>query len=196
MTAEEWPPLPESIQTPRLLLRPFRFDDSDDIYAYASDPEWGRFLAHGQPYERRHAEAFLAERVLAKWRKNPAWALEQKGRVVGGLSLWLARRNRRAEIGYELARWLWGRGLASEAAATVIDEAFRRLPIRKVTATASAGNVRSTRLLERLGMQREALLRQHWVHRGESLDEVRYGLLREEWQPPAGAAPDERGAPA
>lgn len=196
MTAEEWPPLPESIQTPRLLLRPFRLDDADDIYAYASDPEWGLFLAHEQPYERRHAEAFLAERVLAKWRKNPAWAFEQEGRVVGGLSLWLARRNRRAEIGYELARWLWGRGLASEAAATVINEAFRRLPIRKVTATASAGNVRSTRLLERLGMQREALLRQHWVHRGESLDEVRYGLLREEWQTPSGAAPVERGAPA
>ncbi len=196
MTAEDWPPLPESIQTPRLLLRRYRLTDADDVFAYARDPEWGRFLAHEQPYERRHAEAFLAERVLAKWRKNPAWAFEQEGRVVGGLSLWLARRNRRAEIGYELARWLWGRGLASEATATVIDEAFRRLPIRKVTATASAGNVRSTRLLERLGMQREALLRQHWVHRGESLDEVRYGLLREEWHAPAGAAPVERGAPA
>ena len=136
----------------------------------------------------------MAERVLAKWHKNPAWAFEQDGRVVGELSLWFARRNRRAEIGYELARWLWGRGLATEAASAVIDEAFRRLPIRKITATASAANVRSTRLLERLGMQREALLRQHWVHRGESLDEVRYGLLREEWQPPAGAAPVEPGA--
>ena len=194
MTTGDWPLLRDSIQTPRLLLRPFRFDDADDIYAYASDPEWGRFLAHEQPYERRHAEAFLAERVLAKWRKNPAWAMEQDGRVVGGLSLWLARRNRRAEIGYELARRLWGRGLATEAAAAVIDEAFRLLPIRKVTATASAANVRSTRLLERLGMQREALLRQHWVHRGESLDEVRYGLLREEWQPLAGPASTERRA--
>jgi len=194
MTSDDWPPLPERIQTPRLLLRPFGLDDADDIYAYASDSEWGRFLAHEQPYERRHAEAFLAERVLAKWRKNPAWAFEQDGRVVGGLSLWFARRNRRAEIGYELARWLWGRGLATEAASAVIDEAFRRIPIRKITATASDANVRSTRLLERLGMQREALLRQHWVHRGESLDEVRYGLLREEWQPPAGAAPVERGA--
>ena len=87
MTTDDWPALPESIQTPRLLLRPFKFDDTDDIYAYASDPEFGRFLAMEQPYERRHAEAFLAERVLAKWRKNPAWAFEQDGRVVGGLSL-------------------------------------------------------------------------------------------------------------
>ncbi|MDE2991524.1 MAG: hypothetical protein OXU21_10730 [Chloroflexota bacterium] len=42
-------------------------------------------------------------------------------------------------------------------------------------------------------MQREALLRRHWVHRGESLDELRYGLLREEWQP-SGAAAVERDA--
>ena len=72
--------------------------------------------------------------------------------MVGGLSLWLARRNVRAEVGYELARWLWGHGLMAEAASAVIDEAFRRLPIIKMTATATAPNVRSTRLLEKLGM--------------------------------------------
>ena len=70
----------------------------------------------------------------------------------------------------------------AEAASAVIDEAFRRLPIIKMTATATAANVRSTRLLERLGMQREALLRQHWMHRGQVFDEVRYGLLRDEWE--------------
>ena len=192
MTTKDWPPLPESIQTPRLLLRRFRLGDAEDVHAYARDPEWGRFLDVEQPYERKHADAFVAKQVLAKWPKNPIWALEQDGRVVGGLSLWLARRNLRAEIGYDLARWLWGRGLAAEAVSAVIDEAFRRLPIRKVTAIATVANVRSTRLLERLGMQREALLREHWVHRGQVLDEARYGLLRAEWEQRAGAAPIER----
>ena len=194
MTSKDWPPLPESIQTPRLLLRRFRLGDAEDVYAYARDPEWGRFLDVEQPYEQRHADEFVAERVLAKWRRNPIWAFEKDGRVVGGLSLWVARRNRRAAIGYDLARELWGRGLATEAVSAVIDEAFRRLPIGKVTATASAANVRSTRLLERLGMQREALLRQHWIHRGQALDEARYGLLRAEWEQRAGATPSERDA--
>ena len=191
MTTENWPPLPGSIQTPRLLLRRFRLGDAEDVYAYARDPEWARFLAVEQPYERQHADAFVAELVLAKWRKRPARALEKDGRVVGGLSLWLARRNARAELGYDLARWLWGRGLAAEAASAVIDEALRRLPIQKITATASAANVRSTRLLEKLGMQREALLRQHWVHRGKVLDELRYGFLREEWEQRRNAATHE-----
>ena len=193
MTTKDWPPLPESIQTPRLLLRRYRLADADDVFAYAQDPEWGRFLTVEQPYEQRHADEFVAERVLAKWRRNPIWAFEQDGRVVGGLSLWVARRNARAAIGYDLARWLWGRGLASEAVSAVIDEAFRRLPIRKVTATVSAANVRSTRLLERLGMKREALLREHWVHRGQVLDEARYGLLRAEWEQRVSADPSERG---
>ena len=182
MTTEDWPPLPESIQTPRLLLRRYRLSDAQDVYIYRRDPECGRFLPVEQPYEPQHADAFVAKQVLAKWHKNPIWALEQDGRVVGGLSLWLARRNALAELGYDLARWLWGRGLAAEAASAVIDEALRRLPIQEITATASAANVRSTRLLEKLGMQREALLRQHWVHRGKVLDELRYGFLRDEWE--------------
>ena len=135
MTTEDWPPLPESIQTPRLLLRRYRLSDAQDVYIYRRDPECGRFLPVEQPYEPQHADAFVAKQVLAKWHKNPIWALEQDGRVVGGLSLWLARRNVRADLGYELARWLWGHGLMAEAASAVIDEAFRRLPIIKMTAT-------------------------------------------------------------
>ena len=70
----------------------------------------------------------------------------------------------------------------TEAVSAVIDEAFRKLPIRKISAIAIAENVGSTRVMEKVGMQREALLRQHRVQRGQTFDEVHYGLLREEWE--------------
>lgn len=181
MTAGDWPPLPDSIQTPRSLLRPFSVADADDVYAYRRDPEVVRFLPVAQPFEREDADDFVATQVLADRRERCVWALEQQGRVVGGVSLWIARQRLRAELGYELARWLWGRGLMAEATSAVVDAAFGRLPIIKISATATAANARSIRLLEKLGMQREALLRRHWVHRGRVLDEVRYGLLRDEW---------------
>lgn len=181
MTTDDWPSLPESINTPSLLLRPFRLADAADVYAYRRDPEVGRYLPFAQPFARRDADAFVATQVLADRRERCVWALEQQERVVGGVSLQIVRRMARAELGYEMARWLWGHGLMAEAAAAVIDQAFGRLPIIKLTATATAPNVRSTRLLEKLGLQREALLRQHWVHRGQVLDEVRYGILRDEW---------------
>ena len=183
MTADDWPPLPESIQTPRLLLRRYKLTDAEDVYAYARDPEWGRFLITIEPpYERRHADAFVASHVLKDWRTEHTWALEHEGRVVGGLGLRPVHRHARAELGYALARSLWGRGLMTEAVTAVVDEAFRRLPIRKICAIAIAANVGSTRVMEKVGMQREALLRQHRVQHGETFDEVHYGILREDWE--------------
>ena len=196
MTSEEWPPLPESIQTPRLLLRRYRLTDAEDVFAYARDPEWGRFLPPvPQPYERRHADEFVAGQVLANWGKEPAWALEHDGRVVGGVSLRLAPRHGRAELGYSVARWLWGRGLTTEAVSAVIDEAFRCLPLGKIAARAVAENVGSIRVMEKVGMQHEGILRQHWMVHGQISDSVHYGLLRGEWEQQASAASIERGAP-
>ena len=84
MTTDDWPPLSESIQTPRLLLRRYRLTDADDVFAYAQDPEWGRFLpGTPEPYERKHADQFVASRVLKDWRTESHWALEYEGRVVG-----------------------------------------------------------------------------------------------------------------
>lgn len=194
MTTDDWPSLPESIQTPQFLLRRFRLADAADVFAYRRDPEVGRYLPFAQPFARHHADEFVATQVLADRRERCVWALERQERVVGGVSLQIVRRMARAELGYEMARWLWGRGLMAEAAAAVIDQAFGRLPIIKLTATATAPNVRSTRLLEKLGLQREALLRQHRVHRGHVLDEVRYGILRDEWADGRNASPPNRGS--
>lgn len=178
----DWPNLPEAIKTERCRLRRFSVADAADVYAYRRDPQVVRFLPVARPFERHHAEIFVATQVVADPRERCVWALEVDRRVVGGISLRIVEGKARAEVGYELARWLWGRGFMIEAVSAVIDAAFRRLPLIKITATAAAPNVRSSRLLEKLGMQREALLRKHWVHRGRVLDEVRYGLLREEWE--------------
>ena len=188
MTTGDWPPLSESIQTPRLLLRRYRLTDAEDVYAYARDPEWGRFLPGvPDPYERQHADEFVASHVLKDWRTESHWALEHEGRVIGRVGLTPAPRHRRAELGYELARRLWNRGLMTEAASAVVDEAFRTLPLRKILAHAIAANIGSTRVMEKVGMQREATLRQHWVFHGRAYDAVNYGLLREEWERNASA---------
>ncbi|MCY3784133.1 MAG: GNAT family protein [Chloroflexi bacterium] len=187
MTTDDWPPLSESIQTPRLLLRRYRLSDAEDVFAYAHDPVWARFLPGvPEPYERHHADEFVASHVLKDWRTESHWALEHAGRVVGHVGLTPAPRHGRVELGYELARWLWGRGLMTEAASAVIDEAFRKLPLRKILAHAIAANVGSTRVMEKVGMRHEVTLRQHWVFRGQAYDAVNYGLIREEWERIAG----------
>ena len=88
-----------------------------------------------------------------------------------------------AGIGYGVARAHWGRGFAVEASGAAMDWAFAIFPIAKVFATAEAGNEASHRIMEKLGMAREAVLRKGRLTRdGRRVDEVHYGVLREEWE--------------
>jgi len=105
---------------------------------------------------------------------------------VGGINLSVDLGNQLGELGYSLAREHWGRGLTPEAARAVMDWGFRVFDLEKVYARADARNVRSWRVMEQLGMQREALLRAHRLEQGERTDEVWYGLRRGEWEAQAG----------
>ena len=171
------------IETERLSLRPHRLEDVDDIFEFAADPEWSRYLSNVPvPYLREHAVAFVAKRILASRDLDPAWAMVVDGKVVGGLGLRIDAEHSRGEVGWSLAKTHWGRGLVVEAARAVIDWGFRTRGLAKVYAFADARNVQSVRVMEKLGMTREGVLRSHRVLRDERIDTVYHGLLREEWE--------------
>lgn len=105
-----------------------------------------------------------------------ALVVERDGRVVGDVALWLTGESERlAEIGWVLAPASAGQGLAAEAAAAVIDAAFAD-GLHRIEAQMDARNDASARLCERLGLTREAHLRQNWWE-GEWTDTLVYGLL-------------------
>jgi ribosomal-protein-alanine N-acetyltransferase len=170
------------LRTERLLLRPFSPADVDDVFAYASDPEWSRYLPEApRPYERHHADDFI-EASLSSWGAYPQFAIVLNGKVIGDISLAVSRLSEVGCLGYSLAREHWGQGLVPEAARAVIDWGFGTLELGKIFATADARNHRSYRVMEKLGMTREAYLRKHRYSRGEIIDEVWYGILKEEWE--------------
>ena len=183
---------PTEIRTDRLLLRPFSLSDVDDVLEYGSDPEWAAFYDH--PYDRGEAEDMVARAVVTSWDEHPWFALELDGKVVGAALLSLERRDI-ANLGYDVARPHWGKGLATEAARAVVDWAFREMPLIKVAAFSNPGNRQSWRVMEKIGMAREGLLR-----RGQRGDLVAYGVLRQDWTstdgplPPAPARPAESPA--
>ncbi len=174
---------PTELKTKRLLLRPFRGGDVDDVLAYANDEEWARFLPHIQlPYTTSDAEQFVAQRVLGSWRDNPALAIELSGKVVGGVGMNINVRNSLGALGYSLARKHWGKGIAVEATRAFVDWAFSAYDLAKVYAEVDERNVRSMRVAEKLGMSREGLLKSHYVARDGRSDDVVYGILREQWE--------------
>lgn len=170
------------LRTERLLLRPFEFGDVDHVLAYASEPEFGRYLPVPQPYTRDDAVEFVAKQVLAQWSTRPAFAMVLDGHVVGGLGLRVDRWHERAELGYALAKKHWGKGLTLEAGRAVVGWGFDRYSLTKVYSRADLRNCQSWRVMEKLGMIREGVLRSHDKPRDERVDDAYYGVLREEWE--------------
>ena len=119
--------------------------------------------------------------MLGSWDTNPVWALVLAGRVVGGIGLRINLQHETAELGYSVAREHWGQGLVPEAARAVVEWGFKERGPAKVFARADARNRSSQRVMEKRGMTREGLLRSHVRGRGERIDDVYYGVLRDEW---------------
>ena len=174
--------LPETFEHERFRLRPFRSQDLADVYAYANDDEFLRYLPIATPYTRDTARGFLAMVAETDPAHRQFWAIEVDGVASGGINVRFVVERRVAEIGYAVARRLWGRGLVTEAARLVVDAAFQRHPdLGRVRASADPRNRASIRVMEKLGMRREGVLRSNRPCRGELTDEVVYGLLRDEW---------------
>ena len=177
--------IPE-LTTPRLVPRPFRPGDVDDVFEYARDPEWAEFLLEvvPQPYTRRNAEEFIAGRMLAPGSEF-SWAIVLEGACAGGITLGVDSEHQNGDFGYSLAKAHWGRGLMAEAARAVVDWGFAERGLHRISSNADVRNRRSWRVMEKLGMRREGLFRSHRKDPGpgsQRIDTVHYSLLREEWQ--------------
>ena len=180
MTAER-----TELRTERLLLRPFRLDDIDDVLGYASDEEWSRYLYPGvpYPYTRRDAERYIADSILRDDReRGPRFAIERDGLAIGSMDLHL-HRDETGSLGYGIARSHWGQGLTTEAAVAVVEYGFGALRLARIVADADARNVGSWRVMEKIGMTREGVFRLARVDRtGNRADDVHYAILHEEWE--------------
>jgi RimJ/RimL family protein N-acetyltransferase len=111
-------------------------------------------------------------------------ALADTDRVIGTVTLaWIEREHRRADVGFALAKSAWGKGYATEAVTRLIQYAFDDMELHRLGADVDPRNEPSLRLLERLGFQREGLLRERYHLGDEIQDSVIMGLLRREWVP-------------
>ena len=86
------------------------------------------------------------------------------------------------EIGYTLHPDYWGRGYVPEAARALIDLAFKELGLHKVELSCFGYNIQSQRVAEKLGFTLEARIRDRKDAQGNRCDDLRYGLLKSEWE--------------
>lgn len=86
------------------------------------------------------------------------------------------------EIGYFIKKEFWGCGYGSEMGQAMIDELFTSQNIHKIVASCNSNNHSSENIMKKLGMHREGVLRKIRYKDGKWDDEIKYGLLREEWE--------------
>lgn len=175
-------------QTERLTLRPATPDDLRAVYAIRSRPEVAQWMPDlPTSYDAwlvRQGQAGGLDRMLVVLLADElighlylhvedAWAqAEVRDQAVGA----------QAEIGWAFDPAQQGQGFATEAVTELLRTCFEDLGVRRVVALAFADNAPSLRVMERVGMRREALMVRESLHRELGwLDGVTYALLAEEW---------------
>jgi RimJ/RimL family protein N-acetyltransferase len=156
---------PVVLRSARLELSLPVASDADTMFEACQDPAIQRYTTIPTPYERRHAEAFIAQ-ISKDWEagRNLTWGIREAGALVGTIGLY-GVENGAGEIGYWVAPWARGRRILIEAAVTVIDWGFSAdgLKLRRIGWRAVAGNIASARSARTLGFRYEGLLRQALV---------------------------------
>jgi RimJ/RimL family protein N-acetyltransferase len=176
------------LSTERLVLRPFVPEDFDAVFAMQSDPDVTRWLYWG-PRNEAEVRAALDLKIAATAivaEDDPlflAAVRKDTGAFVGDFVLGLAsEQHGTGEIGFIVHPDHQGQGYATEAGEVLLRLAFDELGLHRVIGRAEARNTGSARVLEKLGMRREAhLVENEWV-RGEWQSELVYAILDREWR--------------
>lgn len=182
------------LETDRLVLRKLTRDDAADLFEYASVPEVSKFLPWDTHETEQHTKDFIETSIeyyesgqLAPW----GIALKSNDKLIGTIEFvrWLPNHFR-AEIAFVLSNRFWGRGLTLEATKRVVRFGFEKMELQKIEAQARIENVQSQRVLQKLGMRFEGVLRNHWWIKDQFRDTVQYSMLKNEYLAKLGQSAD------
>jgi len=173
------------IETERLLLRPFCKSDSPRVQLLAGDKRIAATTLNvPHPYPEglaeqwiaTHEDEFIQQRsvILAIW-------LTAEEKLIGACSLLRKPEYDLGELGYWIGYPYWNKGYCTEACKAMMNFGFNALKLNKIFATYFEGNEASGRVMQKLEMKREALLRKHIKHWGEYKNLICYAILKEEF---------------
>ena len=172
------------LSTARLVLRPLSETDVPSLFKIHSDPAAMRYWSgtvwpdseRGRAMVLRDRDASLNDHLRL------GIQLIESGELLGTCTLFeINDQCGRAELGYMLGSFAWGKGYMREALRSFLSHAFSDMNLRRIEADTDPRNEPSLRLLADLGFVKEGLFRERWVVGEEVSDSAMFGLLRREW---------------
>jgi len=175
-----------TIETERLVLRPFTLNDAAEVQRLAGDraiTDTTMNIPH--PYHDGIAEQWISGHAASFDTGSGltlAVTVRRDDSLAGAVSLMGISQGHQAELGYWIAKQYWNHGYCTEAGHALLRFAFTDLGLERVHACHFARNPASGRVMQKLGMSREGQRRQH-VRKWDTLEDLAlYGILRHEWQ--------------
>jgi [ribosomal protein S5]-alanine N-acetyltransferase len=169
------------LSTDRLLLRGVRESDSTFIFRHLGDVDVCRHLYDAEPYTTiEEAEELIRLFIDPEGKTLNRWIIVEKAsdEPIGtcGFGYW-DKENNIADIGYDLGPAHWGRGYMTAALTAALASGFDNMSLNRVEAVIAVENVASFRLVEKLGFEREGVMRDRHLFRGMYYDHYLYSLL-------------------
>lgn len=177
----------QPLVTPRLILRRLEPADAGVIHAYRADPEVARYQSW-EPASVEEVQSYI-DRLQGLALLTPgAWfqlgiVRRDTGALIGDCGMHpRADEPRQVELGITLAPAAQRQGFAAEAMGALLDYLFTRTETHRVCCSVDPRNQSCLRLLEKLGLRREGHLVESLCIKGEWVDDVVFGVLRQEWK--------------
>lgn len=177
------------IKTKSLKLRDYKKSDIDFIHNLVQEPDIYRYQIWG-PNSLEDTTVFTNS-CIANQSEEPRKSFEfcmtdiESNEILGAIGIRIQDDLAKiADMGYWVRKDYWGKGLATEAGKAILNFGFQNLELNRIWATASPLNPASTRVLEKIGMKKEGLLRSNLFVRGEYRDSVLLAILKNEFQIP------------
>lgn len=172
------------METERLLLSEITLDDLEDIHRLHSVPEVDEYNTLGIPTSMNETKKIIEQQTKEKLktpRESITWkiCLKDTSEFIGLAGLTLSNdKFKLGEIYYKLHPDFWGKGYATEAAKQLVKIGFDDFDLHKVEAGVATENIRSIKVLEKIGMTREGLRRKILPIRGEWKDNYHYAIVK------------------
>lgn len=169
----------------RIVLRELTLSDTLSVHAYASQSVVSKYQAWG-PNTIEDTTQFLLQVIEDRHetpRKRFCFGLEYEGQLIGSGELHITESdNAIAEIGYIIAPDQWGKGFATKLTTMLLAFGFEQLNLHRIFATCDPQNIGSFKVMEKVGMQREGLIRGHLRINGGWRDSLLYSMLTDEYR--------------
>ncbi len=173
------------IKTERLLLRGFQPADASEIQALAGAFEVAEMTLNiPHPYLDGMAETWMeSHQKDFESGEGVVFAMieMQSGSLVGAVGLTVTKRFNRADLGYWVGAPFWGKGYATEASNAVLKYGFEEMHLNKIHASHMTRNPASGRVMQKIGMEQEGVLKQHALKWDQFIDLAVYGILSSTW---------------